>query len=47
LCAENDVRFATKPEQARVMIERAMAHGVLFGWVTGDTIYGGDRQLRL
>lgn len=43
----DEVRFATKPEQARVMIERAMAGGVPFGWVTGDTIYGGDRNLRL
>ncbi len=43
----DDVRFATKPELARVMIERAIAHRVPFGWVTGDTIYGGDRNLRL
>ena len=42
-----DVHFATKPELARTMIERAVAHGVPFGWVTGDTIYGGDRNLRL
>jgi len=42
-----NVQFATKPELARVMIERAMAHGVPLGWVTGDTIYGGDRSLRL
>lgn len=43
----DEVGFATKPELARVMIERAMAHGVPFAWVTGDTIYGGDRNLRL
>lgn len=42
-----EVSFSTKPELARAMIERAMAHGVPFGWVTGDTIYGGDRRLRL
>ncbi len=41
------VGFATKPELARVMIERAVAHGMPFGWVTGDSIYGGDRKLRL
>ncbi len=43
----DEVCFATKPELARVMIERALAHGVPFAWVTGDTIYGGDRNLRL
>jgi SRSO17 transposase len=32
--------FATKPRLAREMIERAMAAGVPFGWVAGDTIYG-------
>ena len=32
--------FATKPRLARAMIERAMAAGVPFGWVAGDTIYG-------
>ncbi len=43
----DDVSFATKPELARMMMERAVGHGVPFGWVTGDTIYGGDRKLRL
>lgn len=42
-----ETHFATKPELARGMLERAVAHGVPFGWVTGDTIYGGDRNLRL
>jgi SRSO17 transposase len=42
----DEVRFATKPEPAQEMIERAVAHGVPFGWVTGDTIDGGDRKLR-
>jgi SRSO17 transposase len=32
--------FATKPRLAREMIKRAMAAGVPFGWVAGDTIYG-------
>ena len=29
------------------MLERALAAGVPFAWVTGDEIYGGDRRLRL
>jgi SRSO17 transposase len=38
--------FATKPELARRMLERALKAGVPCGWVTGDTVYGGDRKLR-
>jgi SRSO17 transposase len=34
------VRFATKPQIAAQMIERAMAAGALFDWVATDTIYG-------
>jgi SRSO17 transposase len=34
------VRFATKPQIAAQMIERAMAAGVPFDWVATDTIYG-------
>ena len=40
------VTFATKPELARRMIERAMQHGVPFAWVSGDTVYGGDPAFR-
>jgi SRSO17 transposase len=40
-------RFATKPELARQMLERAFAAGVPCQWVAGDSIYGGDRRLRL
>ena len=29
------------------MLGRALAAGVPFGWVTGDTVYGGDRRLRV
>src|SRR3954454_12325249 len=34
------VGFATKPRLARQMIERAIAAGVPFAWVTGDSVYG-------
>jgi len=40
------VKFATKPQLARVMLERAQAAGVPLAWVTGDTVYGNDRRLR-
>jgi SRSO17 transposase len=39
-------RFATKPELARVMLERALDAGVPAGWVTADEVYGGDPALR-
>jgi SRSO17 transposase len=34
------IAFATKPHLARGMIERAIAAGVPFAWVVGDSIYG-------
>ena len=40
------VTFATKPELARQMMERAMQQGVPFAWVSGDTVYGGDSVFR-
>jgi SRSO17 transposase len=40
------VGFRTKPELARVMLERALDAGVPCGWVTADEVYGGDGRLR-
>lgn len=41
-----EVAFATKPELARQMIERAVKAGVPFAWVAGDEVYGGNPKLR-
>jgi SRSO17 transposase len=45
------VTFATKPGLARRMLGRARQAGVQAGvqaaWVTGDSIYGGDRRVRV
>ncbi|WP_329283141.1 IS701 family transposase [Streptomyces sp. NBC_01451] len=40
-----DTDFATKPELARVMIERFLDAGHHVGWVTGDEVYGGNPKL--
>src|SRR3954453_21234154 len=40
------VDFATKPQQARVMIERAVAAGVPFAWFTADEAFGQNPGLR-
>jgi SRSO17 transposase len=40
------VRFATKPQLARAMLQRAFAAGVPAAWVVGDTVYGTGRGLR-
>ena len=42
----DEVAFQTKLQLGEAMAERALATGVPFGWVTGDTVYGGDRRLR-
>ena len=41
-----EVAFRTKGQLAQGMIARAVAAGVPFGWVAGDTVYGNDRRLR-
>jgi SRSO17 transposase len=41
------VEFATKPQLAQRMIERAVAAQVPFAWITGDAVYGDNRSLRV
>jgi len=40
------VVFATKPQVARTMLERARAAAVSAAWVAGDEVYGNDAGLR-
>src|SRR5258708_27893693 len=42
----DDVAFATKPELARKMLERAVAAGVPFAWFTAGEAYGQNPGLR-
>lgn len=41
-----DVAFATKPQLARRMLERAFSAGLPHRWITADEVYGRDRRLR-
>src|SRR5579885_2989071 len=41
-----EVTFATKLVLARHMLERVLAHGLPFAWVTADSVYGADYALR-
>jgi SRSO17 transposase len=41
-----EIAFATKPQLARRMLERALAAGVPAAWVAGDEIYGDATELR-
>jgi SRSO17 transposase len=43
----DDVGFATKPELARRMLQRALDGGVPAGWVCADEVYGQDKRLRV
>jgi SRSO17 transposase len=40
------VEFQTKPQLARMMLERALEAGVPAAWVTADAVYGQDPALR-
>jgi SRSO17 transposase len=42
----SEVGFRTKPQLARVMLERALDAEVPASWVTADEVYGGDPALR-
>jgi len=42
----NQVAFATKPQLAQRMIERALEAGVPFGWFAADEVYGQNPGLR-
>ena len=39
--------FATKPQRAKQMLARAFAAGIPARWVTGDSVSGDDRRLRM
>jgi len=40
------IEFATKPELARRMIERALQAGAPCNWVAADEVYGNNSKLR-
>jgi SRSO17 transposase len=44
---DDDVEFATKPDLGLRMLERAVASGIPFGWVTADELYGQAGRIRL
>jgi SRSO17 transposase len=42
----DDIAFATKPELARQMLQRAFDANLPAGWVTADEVYGSDSKFR-
>jgi SRSO17 transposase len=42
----DDVEFATKPQLAQAMLDRALGAGVPFAWFTADEVYGQAPYLR-
>lgn len=42
-----EVPFATKPQRARRMLQRAIDAGVPADWLAADEIYGQDKRLRV
>jgi SRSO17 transposase len=40
-------RFATTPQLAQQLLQRALAAAVPARWVTGESVYGEDRRLRV
>jgi len=42
-----EVQFQTKPQIALEMIQEAVKAGVPFTWVTGDSVYGDFRDIRM
>jgi SRSO17 transposase len=43
----DEVGFATKPDLARRLLQRAIDAGVPAGWLTADEVYGQDKRLRV
>jgi len=41
-----DIAFATKPKLGLAMLERARQAGIPFAWITADSVYGADHQIR-
>jgi len=41
-----EIRMQTKPQLARLMVDRALDAGVSAAWVVADEVYGGDGRFR-